>query len=144
MKARIASLADCELLAGLNEQLIRDEGHRNTMTIAELLERMRDWLATGEYQAVIFEADSVPLAYALYRTEKDSSIYLRQFFVQREQRRRGIGRAAIGLLLREILPAGCRVTVEVLSNNEAGRRFWSGIGFRDYSVTLERPSISET
>ena len=140
MKARIASLADCELLAGMNQRLIRDEGHRNAMTISELLERMRDWLATGEYQAVIFEDSSVPLAYALYRAGKDTSIYLRQFFVQREHRRRGVGRAAIGLLLSEVLRHESKVIVEVLSNNQAGRAFWSKVGFRDYSVTLERPS----
>lgn len=36
-------------------QLIQDEGHRNRMTVAELEQRMRGWIA-GEYRAVIFEA----------------------------------------------------------------------------------------
>jgi len=37
---------DCPLLAGSNHQLIRAEGHRNRMTVAELEGRMRDWLAS--------------------------------------------------------------------------------------------------
>jgi GNAT superfamily N-acetyltransferase len=50
---RFATQADCPLLAELNHQLIRDEGHRNRMTVPELTERMRGWLA-GEYRVVIF------------------------------------------------------------------------------------------
>jgi GNAT superfamily N-acetyltransferase len=127
----------------MNHQLIRDEGHRNTMTIPELEKRMRDWIAGGHYCAVIFERYSLPVAYALYRTEPDSSIYLRQFFVSLEHRRQGIGRGAIDLLVREVLPPGSRVTIEVLSTNESGRRFWSEAGFEDYSLTLERFSPKE-
>jgi predicted acetyltransferase len=121
----------------MNQQLIRDEGHRNAMTIPELEQRMLDWLASGEYRAVIFERDSLPLAYTLYRTEEDSSIYLRHFFVSRQHRRQGIGRAAVEMLFREVLPPASRVTVAVLSHNETGRRFWSAVGFRDYALTLE-------
>ena len=50
---RFAIQADCPLLAELNHQLIRDEVHRNRMTVPELAERIRGWLA-GEYRAVIF------------------------------------------------------------------------------------------
>ncbi len=48
MTFRPATNDDCPLLAELNHQLIRDEGHRNRMTVAELEQRMRGWLA-GEY-----------------------------------------------------------------------------------------------
>jgi GNAT superfamily N-acetyltransferase len=138
MKARIASLEDCAFLAAKNHEFIRDEGHRNTMTIPELEQRMREWLAGGKYRAVIFEDDSMPVAYALYCAEEDSGIYLRHFFVFREHRREGVGRAAIELLFSEVFPRGSRVTVGVLSGNESGRRFWEAVGFRDYSLTLER------
>jgi hypothetical protein len=53
---RFATLADCHALAELNHQLIRDEGHRNPMTVPEVDQRMRSWLA-GEYRAVLFEAE---------------------------------------------------------------------------------------
>ena len=34
--------------------MIRDEGHRNRMTVPELEQRMRGWIA-GEYRAVVYE-----------------------------------------------------------------------------------------
>ena len=53
MTFRPATIEDCPLLAELNYQLIRDEGHRNEMTVPELEQRMRGWLADG-YRALIF------------------------------------------------------------------------------------------
>jgi GNAT superfamily N-acetyltransferase len=142
---RFASITDCAVLAAMNHRLIQDEGHRNPMTIPELEQRMHGWLSSGEYRAVVSERESQPLAYALYRIEADSNIYLRQFFVAHEYRRQGIGRATFETLLRNIWPPDARVTVEVLSQNESGRRFWSAVGFHDYAVTLERLSTtSET
>jgi hypothetical protein len=70
MRHRIASLEDSEIIGGLNHQLIKDEGHRNPMTIPELAERMRGWLKNG-YRASIFENDSGILAYALYREDPE-------------------------------------------------------------------------
>jgi hypothetical protein len=57
MKYRQATLNDSSLLAKLNHQLIRDEGHRNPMTVPELENRMRGWLST-DYEAIIFEDGS--------------------------------------------------------------------------------------
>ena len=57
MTYRKATSADYALLGALNHQLIRDEGHRNPMNVAELTERMRRWLGTGEYTARMFEED---------------------------------------------------------------------------------------
>ncbi len=50
---REASEADVDLVAEWNHQLIRDEGHRNPMTVEALADRMRNWLR-GEYRAVVF------------------------------------------------------------------------------------------
>jgi hypothetical protein len=74
MNFRRATSNDCALLAKLNHQLIRDEGHRNEMTVPELEQRMKNWLAS-EYSAVIFEKDEEVVAYALYR-EQPEEIYL--------------------------------------------------------------------
>jgi hypothetical protein len=52
MTFRRASLDDCALLAELNHQLIRDEGHINQMTVPELEQRMRAWLSS-EYAAIL-------------------------------------------------------------------------------------------
>lgn len=135
MYFRTATEADVNLLAHLNHQLIQDEGHRNRMTIPELETRMRNWLQT-EYQAIIFEHDDRPVAYALYRQDGDG-IHLRQFFVDRQQRRQGLGRQALQLLLAEVWPLEARVTLEVLVNNRSGQEFWKALGFREYALTLE-------
>ena len=98
MEHRLADDSDLDLLAGWNHELIRDEGHRNPMTVPELRERMRGWLA-GEYKAVLLGPQTEPLAYALCR-ENATEVSLRQFFVRRDRRREGIGRGAMDLQLR--------------------------------------------
>ncbi len=129
-----ATVSDLGLLAEWNHQLIRDEGHRNSMTVEQLAERMRKWLQ-GEYRAIIFSREG-PVAYALFKQE-ETFIYLRQLFVQRGERRIGIGRDAVEILRRDIWRSGVRLTVDVLCQNEAGVAFWRSLGYRDYSLTLE-------
>ncbi|HTJ00448.1 MAG TPA: GNAT family N-acetyltransferase [Dongiaceae bacterium] len=135
MTFRPANLDDSALLAELNHQLIRDEGHRNRMTVPELESRMRNWLAT-DYRAIIFQEGPGVVAYALYR-ESTEEIYLRQFFVVRPRRRLGLGRAALQLLRTEIWPRNKRATVDVLAANPAATAFWRALGYRDYCLTLE-------
>lgn len=139
MDWRFARLEDAAELAGMNARLIEDEGHRNPMTLAALEARMRSWLGSGGYRAVLFELGSRPVAYALYRLEPDG-IHLRQFFVERSERRRGLGRAALSVLRQEVWPADARITLEVLVGNRSAAAFWRAVGFRDYAVVLELPS----
>jgi predicted acetyltransferase len=135
MTFRRATLDDGALLAELNHQLIRDEGHRNRMTVPELEQRMKGWLAS-EYAAMLFENDDEVVAYALYR-EQPEEIYLRQLFVVRNQRRKGIGKEAVKILRSKIWPKNKRLTVEVLVQNEAATAFWRAVGYKDYCLTLE-------
>jgi GNAT superfamily N-acetyltransferase len=131
---REASDGDLGLLAKWNHQLIRDEGHRNPMTVGELALRLGTWLQ-GEYCGVLFSSDE-PVAYALFKVEADL-VYLRQFFVRGDRRRTGIGRAAVAILREKIWPPGVRLTVDVLCQNQAGIAFWRSVGYRDYCLTLE-------
>ncbi len=135
MTHRLASMTDCPLLGMLNRELILDEGHRNRMSVSELEERMKGWLA-GEYRGVIFEEGGVIMGYALFRPDEEE-IYLRQLFIVREQRRKGYGREAMRILREEIWPKDKRLTVDVLVKNDAAVKFWSGVGYRDYALTLE-------
>ena len=96
MTFRYARPDDSSLLAELNHQLIRDEGHRNRLTVPELEQRMSGWLSS-EYRAVLFEDSWETVAYALFH-EKPEEIYLRQLFVVRHRRRQGLGREAVGIL----------------------------------------------
>jgi ribosomal protein S18 acetylase RimI-like enzyme len=132
---RRATLEDCAWLAELNHQLIRDEGHRNKMTVPELEQRLKGWLVS-EYVAVLFESGGEVVAYALYR-ERPEEIYLRQLFVARNRRRQGIGRTAFEILRSKIWPGNKRLTVEVLVQNEAAVAFWRAVGYQDYCLTLE-------
>jgi len=132
---RHATLNDCALLAELNDQLIRDEGHRNPMKVPELEQRMRGWLAS-QYAAVLFEDGGEVVAYALYR-EQPEEVYLRQLFVVRNRRRQGIGRQAMETLRSKIWPKNKRLTVEVLVHNTAAIAFWRAVGYKDYCLTLE-------
>jgi len=93
MTFRSATLNDCPRLAELNHQLIGHEGHRNSMTVPELEQRMRSWLSR-DYRAIIYEDGGEVVAYALFR-EQAEEIYLRQLFVVRHHRSQGIGRQAV-------------------------------------------------
>jgi predicted acetyltransferase len=124
------------MLAELNHQLIRDEGHRNPMNVAQLEARMRGWLTSGEYRAILFEEGDEVVAYALFR-EAEAEVYLRQFFVVRHRRREGIGRHAMALLMSRIWPQHKRLMVSVLVKNTAGLAFWRAMGYADYDLTLE-------
>ena len=141
MKWRLATKRDCRILAELNHQLIADEGHRNTMNVPELEGRMRNWL-DEDYEAALFEDGGEVAAYALYRIQAGET-YLRHFFVVRHRRRQGIGRQAMALLRHHLWPKAQRLTVSVLTHNEAGLKFWRAMGYRDYCLTMEIPAAGE-
>ena len=132
---------DLSRLGEWNAGLIRDEGHDNPMTVAELTLRMREWLA-GEYRARIFVCDGIDAGYALYR-ELPEFVHVRQFYVLPERRRRGIGAAALGALREHEFPAGKRVLVEAMTWNAAALAFWRACGFCDRYVGLEAPPQPE-
>ena len=134
MELRRAGPSDLPVLAELNHQLIRDEGHRNQMTVSELEGRLQAWL-DGEYQVHIFQLDSVIVGYALYR-EDGASIYIRQFFVRPEFRRQGHGRQAFEWLAQHVWHDR-RLRLDVLVGNQAAIAFWRALGFKDYCITLE-------
>src|ERR1700733_8725158 len=135
MPIRFATTDDAETLGALNAQLIRDEGHRNSMTVPELVERMAGWLR-GEYEAAVVEEFGLIVGYALFRRDNDY-VYLRQLFVRSENRRQGIGRNLIQWLAKNAWQAAPRVRIDVLVGNESGLHFWKAIGFAEYCLTLE-------
>jgi len=137
VRYRAATRLDADVLAPMNAQLIRDEGHRNAMTVLQLAERMTDWLNT-EYQACLFELESKAIGYALYRVEPEY-IYLRQLFVQPEMRRRGVARRALEWLRHNAWDVRARVRIDVLVGNHSAIEFWRSVGFKEYCLTMERP-----
>ena len=76
------------------------------------------------------------MGYALFR-EEENEIYLRQFFICQNQRRRGLGHRAMEILKNSIWQKEKRLTVEVLVSNQDAVRFWRAVGYKDYALTLE-------
>ena len=140
MQWREATDTDIPLLARMNARLIEDEGHQNPMNISQLEGRMQQWL-TGQYRAIIFDDRGAPAAYALFRPADDGwdgeGVYLRQFFVERELRRNGVGRSAIELLRNEVWGKDARVTLETLVHNRTAQEFFKSVGFREYCIAFE-------
>jgi GNAT superfamily N-acetyltransferase len=81
-------------------------------------------------------AGSAPVAYALFR-DTPEWIHLRQFFVARDRRRRGIGARAIALLRDSVFPPDKPVIVEAMAWNQPALSFWRAVGFADRYVGLE-------
>jgi len=142
---RVAAAADAPQLARWNQQLIEDEGHDNAMSLDQLVARMHTWLTT-EYRALVFAEPgaSAPVAYALFR-EAPEWIHLRQFFVDRDRRRCGIGACAVALLRDTVFPPDAPVIVEAMAWNHAALSFWRAVGFADRYVGLEsgRPASAQ-
>ena len=132
---RVATSDDIPVLARLNQELIEDEGHRNRMALPELGARMRS-LLDGDYTATLFYRDRELVAYGLWRSEPEW-VYLRQFFVARGFRCRGIGSQAIRVLTSEVWPSDKRIRVDALIGNRPALDFWRSVGFVDYLITLE-------
>ena len=124
----------------MNFRLIKDEGHRNSMDIPQLSERMAAWLR-GEYQAVLFEENDTAIGYALFRREPEF-VTLRQLFVAAEHRRRGVARNALRWLWANAWSDAPRLRIEVLVGNVSGRTFWQSVGFTEYCITMEAASPS--
>lgn len=110
------------------------------MELDAIESRLRRWLAE-QYEGLVFELGPDAVGYALFRdTDPDlkepGGIYLRQFFIVPERRRRGLGAAAFRLVLDHTVP-GRRLVLEALASNPGGIAFWRSLGLTVYSTTLE-------
>ena len=135
LKFRFASENDVPWLAKMNQELILDEGHRNKMTLPELEQRMSDFLQK-EYEAVIASTGQTDIGYALYRKDPEW-LYLRQIFIIKSMRRKGLGRKFIEWLINNPWRDCKRIRTDVLVGNVAGIDFWKAVGFKEYLITLE-------
>lgn len=132
LKIRVCTEEDLDLLAVLNKQLIEDEQHDNRMSLDQLRERMQGFLRSN-YRAYLFENGAQTIGYALVDHARQP-LYLRQFFICREVRRKGYGKKAFHQLLN-LLATEC-IDLEVLSWNEKGIKFWRALGFKDRSIYM--------
>ena len=116
----------------MNKQLIEDEKHDNKMNVEQLKERMNIFISS-DYNAYFFYNESDIVGYALVNI-KQNPLYLRQFFICREYRRRGIGKLAFKKLLQ--LLESNTIDIEVMVWNERGKCFWKSLGFEERSIYM--------
>lgn len=126
MEIRPATTQDVDRLGEMNKRLIEDEGHSNPMSVPELTQRMRSWLS-GDYRAYLVWDNSAVVAYGLFR-EEERAYYLRQLFVERGHRRRGIATELLDWLFEHCWGEKT-VRLEVLAHNEAAIVFYRTYGF---------------
>ena len=131
-----ATGAEAELLAALNAQLDEDEPHPYPLPLSALTERMRRWIEGGEYHVLVLRRGDRLAGYAVWRPE-DRGAYLRHFFICRDQRRQGWGRAAMQLLCRDVFPKDRPIQIEAAIGNRAGIAFWHALGFADFGLSME-------
>jgi GNAT superfamily N-acetyltransferase len=135
LKFRFAVENDVPWLAGMNRELIRDEGHRNKMSLAELEQRMLDFL-NNKYEAVIVSSGRNDIGYVLYKKEPEW-LYLRQIFVIDKMRHKGIGCRIIEWLRDNPWKDFKTIRTDVLVDNSIGINFWKAVGFKEYCITME-------
>jgi len=123
-----ANPQDARRLAELNQKMIRDSGHHNGLDHDGLFQRMRDWLASGEYQGHLISHDGQVIGYCLTRRESGQA-HLRQFYIEPEYRRSGLGTRAVQLLLNGHLREMEVIHLDVHPGNSAGIAFWRTNGF---------------
>lgn len=136
MTIKKCTLEDCPTLGILNRHLIEDEKHDNPMGPNELRHRMEEFLK-GEYDAYFYLDGDEPVGYALVKNTTDP-IYLRQFFISREKRRKGYGRAFFFELLKTLKASS--IDIEVLTWNQPGVQFWQSLGFAPRSIYMRYQS----
>ena len=130
-----AELTDVDRLAELNKCLIEDEQHPNPMNIAELTERMEEWLTTDYICYVVREKGRI-IAYCLYRDD-GGHYYMRQLYVDRGHRRKGIATQLLDWLYEHIW-IDKKVRLDVLAHNENAVAFYQRYGFRIGVFRMEK------
>jgi len=130
-----AELRDVERLDELNRCPIEDERHPNPMDIAELTERMNEWLATV-YICYAVKANGRIIAYCLYRAD-GGHYYMRQLYVDRTHRRKGIATQLLDWLYENVW-TDKKVRLDVLPHNEDAVAFYKRYGFRIGVFRMEK------
>ena len=139
MQYRLASTEDGPTLAVLNAQLIQDEGHRNSMTVAQLEDRMWGWLTQAHIQALLWRGSPRGRGVRLVSANcgRRVSPAMLSSFVIADVRALVAKRLPPG----DCVPPGCGArhnapTVSVVGAECPAVAFWRAVGYTDYDLTL--------
>ncbi len=101
LRIREADRRDHSMLARMNLHLRQDEGIRDILTLKDMAERFERFQTVEGYTVEIFMLGDGPVGFINYRIEADDSsnyvsrVYIRQFFIKRDKRHVGLGRACL-------------------------------------------------
>ncbi|SFB61698.1 Ribosomal protein S18 acetylase RimI [Cohnella sp. OV330] len=144
MNIKSATKLDAEIIAELNFQLIQDEGSNNPMNLVQLQDRILDWLGSG-WSIDLLLAEEKIIGYAVYKLqpapfeETELEVYIRQFYIDRNERNKGYGRGGINILKERRFGNVSTMIIDVLETNPEGRRFWEKVGFVPYYTNMRKP-----
>ena len=135
MKIEIGTIKDLSSLAILNKRLVEDEKYPNPMNIAELDQRMRNWIKS-EYTVYTIKKDDDILGYCLYRDDEDF-YYIRQLYIDRHCRRKGLATKLLDWMYSNIW-IDKKTRLDVLSDNYRAIGFYESYGFKARCINLEK------
>lgn len=144
-----AGIDDQGILVEMYQRLMEDEGHKGEVPpISRLKTKMKEWLQSKEFEAALFlDVDDVPVGYALWEwftdafNPRERNVFLRQFYVERDHRRRGIGSRAFHALKKQYWTNANHIELEMYIWNKVGAAFWRHMGFESLQIgfKLEMP-----
>jgi len=130
-------------VAAWNIQLHLDEGSIPLTTAAAEL-RYETWIRNDEYSGLVFCLDSVACGYILYEhhlagndVRSPAYFYVRQFYIDQNNRRSGTGTQAFNLFRKMCVPAGTKINLEANISNPIGQKFWESLGFKVCEIAYE-------
>lgn len=134
---------EIHIIAEMNAQLIEDERSTNPMNREQLELRALDWLR-ADWNIDFICANNKIVGYALYQFKYQSTqfnrnlkeVYLRQYFIRREERNKGYGIDGIKLLKEQRFNGIKTIIIDVLEANPKGRAFWEKAGFMPYYTNM--------
>jgi len=141
LSLRSAGEPDMKVIAEMNFRLIQDEGSSNPMTVAQLKQRALDWLRSGWNFDLLCTGEKI-IGYALYQIRphpyhnNQMEAYIRQYFIDSNERQKGYGREGIHLLKEKRFKEMSAIVIDVLETNPQGRRFWESVGFKPYYTNM--------
>ena len=134
---RAAGDADGPFLARLLADL--RGAHDAPESDAKAAQRLTLLLGAG-YKPFVGEEAGVPIGYALTQ-ENGDHVFIRQFVVAPEARRRGVGRAMARALADWF--GWPEMRLDVMAGREDARAFWAALGFEPAATNMRRPALEE-
>ena len=110
-------------------------GKADASDVAELAERMTLWLQT-HYTAHLAREDGITVGYCLFRDD-GMHYYLRQLFIARTHRRRGLATALMDWMYANVW-TDKPVRLDVLAHNREAVAFYKAYGFRIAVLRMEK------